>query len=70
MKQTTQQKRKPDSAKPAGTPATVPEWATETPDADYYQLVMWRGDGNTAETVEMTRDEYITLKKHLAKQRG
>lgn len=49
---------------------TTPDWATETPeDPIEYQLTMWDA-GTDAQTVYMTRDEYIALKQHLAKLRG
>lgn len=48
----------------------IPDWVNEThPDHDYGLVIMESGD-HSVEEVELTRDEYITLKAHLAAMRG
>ena len=59
-------------ARSATKPATeLPEWVTKTmPEPDYVLEMACRcGDCNT-ESVDLTRDEYLALKLHLAKLRG
>jgi hypothetical protein len=63
-KTTKTKKRKPAPA------AEPPEWATKTPGDIEYQLVMMDSGGDEAEQIAVTRDEYITLKQHLALLRG
>ncbi len=53
-------------------PREVPDWVTQT-----HEIANWSGyflhvlDDNTfEEDIELTRDEYIELKAHLAKMRG
>ena len=51
-------------------PAEIPEWVNETPEECTYDLTMDDGDGSNIQDVELTRDEYLALKKHLAAMRG
>ena len=46
-----------------------PDWL-ETPDEAAYAMGMLDHEGGTVQDVEMSRDEYIALKEHLAKLRG
>src|ERR1700680_4556979 len=62
---------------PATPPASVEEkeatdweWVTRTPWSTEYSLTMTDSGGCSAQVVEMTRVEYLTLKEHLAKLRG
>jgi hypothetical protein len=62
-------------AKPAAVPQeSVPdapqEWLVSTPVENTYELEMFGDDGQSVQTISMTRDEYISLKLHLAKLRG
>ena len=59
--------------KPASQPerAPLPEWVTTTMHEMEYRLEVMCGCGDCAtESVDLTRDEFITLKHHLAKMRG
>jgi hypothetical protein len=48
----------------------IPDWVNETPERiETYDLTMWV-DGGGIQSVEMSRDEYIALKQHLAAMRG
>jgi hypothetical protein len=57
------------SRKPSGaqTPAAVPDWARNTPDVEYW-MEAWLEQ--SLQEVPLTREEYIALKRHLAKMRG
>jgi hypothetical protein len=46
-----------------------PEWL-ETPDLGGYALIGEDSNGNRLQEVEVTREEYDHLKKHLAALRG
>jgi len=48
----------------------IPEWVDKTPDPPEYDLVMWDAGGSSEENIEVTREEYIALKAHLAGMRG
>jgi hypothetical protein len=48
----------------------IPIWVTETLPELIYQLIVWEGDGSEGESVDLTRNEYIALKAHLAAMRG
>jgi uncharacterized protein with PIN domain len=49
----------------------LPEWVTKTMDETDYKLEIMCGCGDcNTEIVDLTRDEYIALKQHLAKMRG
>ena len=57
--------------------AALPAWATETPEPrepeecnPLYVLLVQEHEGEHLQTVEMTRAEFIGLKKHLAVMRG
>jgi hypothetical protein len=51
--------------------ANLPEWLGNTPQQDSYELVVEDGlSGNWMQCVELTREELIALKGHLAKIRG
>jgi len=57
-----------DNIAPA--PVKRPEWIDETPDqTEEYSLSMMVGC-DFMQDVELTRDEFITLKAYLAKMRG
>lgn len=61
--------RAPKKAKKA--PAEeVPEWATTTPEEIDYYLEMYDPNDEALQHVDLTRDEFIALKEHLAKMRG
>lgn len=66
--------RNPKSTKAAPKKAAameVPEWLTKTMHEMDYKLEIMCGCGDcNAEVVDLTRDEYIALKHHLAKMRG
>ena len=49
-------------------PAAAPDWFA-TPESHNYQLLMFE-DGSTIDGVEITRAEYIALKRELARMRG
>jgi hypothetical protein len=66
--------RKPKSRKAATkkkAPVKLPDWMnTKMQDMNYkLEIMCGCGDCNT-EVVDLTRDEYIALKHHLAKMRG
>lgn len=48
----------------------VPEWANETPPDHSYSLDMYQNSDVSIQSVELTRQEYIKLKVHLAEMRG
>jgi hypothetical protein len=48
---------------------STPEWETETPDECVYELQMCGSDGQPAQVVEISRDEYIGIKRNLAASR-
>ena len=62
----------PPAAAPV--PATQPpapeveDWVSDTPSETLYQLEMWQQE--TIESIDMTRREYVSLKRHLAGSRG
>ena len=62
----------PPAAAPV--PATQPpapeveDWVSDTPSETLYQLEMWQQE--TIESIDMTRREYVSLKRHLAGLRG
>jgi hypothetical protein len=48
----------------------APEWLDHTPEAmDEYMLAMWV-NSTTEQRIEVTREEFIALKAHLAALRG
>jgi hypothetical protein len=46
--------------------AEVPDWVNETPDYKDYSLTMLDPFGSGEQNVQMTRAEFITLKRWLA----
>jgi hypothetical protein len=48
----------------------IPDWVENTPDDTVYELIMWNPEGDSAQQLEMSREEYIALKAHLAAMRG
>lgn len=48
----------------------LPDWLTHTPDETIYSLTMFDGGGTAVQDIEITRDEYLALKAHLANLRG
>ena len=57
------------AAAPATPAPEVPDWVNDTPHQETYELEMYQ-EGGTVESIEMTRDEYISLKQNLARMRG
>ena len=55
-------------AEPESNGPELPEWLEETPEYTY-QMDAWNSN-TTVQEIELTRDEYIALKQHLAKMRG
>lgn len=67
--------KQPNKTKPAAKPPRpLPDWVTETRDELSYVLLIThdRSDGvdGSMEGLDLTRDEYIALKRHLAEMRG
>ena len=50
--------------------SVVPEWVNETPPDHSYSLDMYQNSDVSIQSVELTREEFITLKVHLAEMRG
>jgi hypothetical protein len=50
-------------------PNEIPNWVANTPNEQAYELNMFDSDDN-AQQIEMSRDEFIALKAHLAALRG
>jgi hypothetical protein len=44
----------------------IPDWVNDTPDEFTYDMSMWDPGGTTEENIDISRDEYIALKSHLA----
>ena len=64
-------KRAPRKTSKAPAAAEVPEWVTKTMGEMTYGLEIMCGCGDcNTEAVDLTREEYIALKLHLAKMRG
>jgi hypothetical protein len=57
-------------AAPAGPPAPdeMPEWVNETPPNPYHLIVEGRDEWE--QEIDLTHDEYVELKRHLAVMRG
>jgi hypothetical protein len=53
--------KKTEIAKPA-----KPDWLDETPRETEYLLLMNDGAGESQQEIDMTREEFIALKRHLA----
>jgi hypothetical protein len=51
-------------------PEEIPYWVTSTHPDHAYKLVLFENSDGGVEEVEMTRDEYIELKRHIAATRG
>jgi hypothetical protein len=52
-------------------PRPGPEWLTDTPAEQKYLLIVDAGDGLPwSQYIELTRDEYMQLKRRLAEMRG
>ena len=47
-----------------------PHWVDNTPDEDWYRLVMYEGGGMAEQSIEIDRAEFIHLKGCLAAHRG
>jgi hypothetical protein len=58
--------RKPSGAEKTA-PKSVPDWVEKTPDIEYW-MEAWLEQ--SLQEVPLTREEYIALKRHLAKMRG
>ena len=50
--------------------SVVAEWANETPPDHSYSLDMYENSDVSIQSVELTREEFIKLKAHLAEMRG
>lgn len=61
-------KRTPRPPVTKGTPA-FPEWLATPKQQEEYQLTMWV-DGASIQMVDVSRDEFLSLKLHLATLRG
>ena len=48
----------------------IPDWVTKTPDGPSYLLVMFSDNGDAAQEINITRAEFLGLKKRLASMRG
>lgn len=46
------------------------DWATKTPWACSYTLVMYDTGGSSAQSIELTRDEFLDIKAVIAERRG
>lgn len=46
------------------------DWVTDTPPEETYSLTMFGAGGGGEQEIDITRDEYINLKRHLAAWRG
>ena len=55
-------------SKPSKAPA--PEWVTETPAEDSYNLTMFSSGGEAVQDIVLARAEYLDLKQYLAMLRG
>ena len=70
--QTKQTATKPPAAAPVPAiqppAADVEDWVSDTPSETLYQLEMWQQE--IVESIDMTRREYVSLKRHLAGLRG
>jgi hypothetical protein len=67
MTMITTKKNSKATRKPTTPPA--PEWVTRTPEPGY-NLTMFGADDDAAQDINLTRDEYLALKRALAKMRG
>ena len=69
--QTKQTATPPPAAAPVLAQPPAPEvedWVSDTPSETLYQLEMWQQE--TIESIDMTRREYVSVKRHLAGLRG
>ena len=59
-------------APPPPAPKPLPKWATETPRPTSYELAFWSEEGTSLprDNVQLTRAEFIELKRYLASMRG
>jgi hypothetical protein len=59
---------KPAKVQPISAPVEVeaPDWVNVTPDDNSYGLTMWEGGGGNEQEIDITRDEFIRLKRFLA----
>jgi hypothetical protein len=48
----------------------IPYWVSDTLPEHSYRLILFENDDAGAESIEMSRAEYIHLKAHLAAMRG
>jgi hypothetical protein len=48
----------------------IPDWVEDTPADPSYSLAVFDNEGNMPQEIDVTRDEYIALKRHLAAMRG
>lgn len=63
-------KRQSRKKQPTPTREPAPDWVKKTPyECDYY-LIMYEGGGDSAEQLEINRNEFLMLKHVLAASRG
>lgn len=48
----------------------IPAWVNDTPPDHSYSLTMFQNSDSSIQDIELTREEYIALKEHLAAMRG
>jgi hypothetical protein len=51
-------------------PVEQPEWVTETPRDNQYEMGMYAWDGEALQEIYVSREEFIVLKRRLAELRG
>ena len=73
MKKTPTKTETPAAAPAEPTPEVepeVPDWVNVTWPDHGYSLTIFESGDNSTEDIHVTRDEYISLKHHLAGMRG
>ena len=52
--------------------AELPEWATKTPEERLlgYELSVWDREYGGVQEIDISREEFLELKEHLARLRG
>ncbi|MCU1330624.1 MAG: hypothetical protein JWN34_5994 [Bryobacterales bacterium] len=48
----------------------IPDWVADTPEDITYNLTMFDALGGPEQNIDLTPDEFIALKEHLAAMRG
>ena len=57
----------PKTEAPSG---DTPDWVNKTPDDNIYSLTMYEGGGSSEQEVNLTREEFVRLKRWVAALRG